>query len=392
MRKLVSFCIAVMLSVIVIGLVACGGDSDEDAEGAGTGPSVSYLVPRNKADRVPTTTAFQITFNEDVVTPSAANLSFSPGVSGTVSYDAFSRTMTFRPSSALSQSADYSMTVSGVANTEGETMSPLTISFRTSSADTTPPKITATFPEDKQEDLGHDTEIRLRFSEPVDRPKLRAGISFTPGVVVARDDWNFEWGTAGDEEVTITAPRAIDPFEVDEDYAVGVSASSVVDLSGNPMTSNYSLRFKTLQYPVEQGISPNIASSDPVAAWIFVVGRRGGTWVVKWGGSQPQGAAAGGNPSGTITASADGRISDNVDGFATRRDEKVTYSVSSGNGNRLTFSSSHPIGNVENAFGVRFSSTSSYLIFSLSPGTTEYINIGTKREHPSKSRFVLVNE
>ena len=86
------------------------------------------------------------------------------------------------------------------------------------------------------------------------------------------------------------------------------------------------------------------------------------------------------------------KVLEDVEAFATRRDERTTYSVTKGNGNRLTFNASAAIGNVDNAFGVRFGSTSSYLIFSLTPGTAEYINIGSGHEHPSKGTFVLPNK
>jgi hypothetical protein len=280
------------------------------------------------------------------------------------------------------------MTVSGITGMEGNAMSPFTISFSTASADTKRPEITSIYPEDNQKDLGHDTEIILTFSEPVDRTKLRDGISFDPKVDVLPDDWFLEWGTVEDEEATIFPPTGADPFDLDEEYTLNISKGSVVDLSGNFMLSDYKVQFRTLKYPVERTVSPNLGSAIPDPLWMFIVGKRGGTWVVVWGGTQPQGAPAGNSPGGTITASADGRISDKVDTNATRRDERVTYSVTSGNGNRLTFSSQN-LNNQGNSFRIMFDSSSSYLIFSLRPATPQYINIGTRLEHPSGNPFVL---
>jgi len=390
MKKLILVCTALLLSFTIMGLVGCGEDLDEEMEKSSKGPSISYLVPKNGAKDVPTTTAFVITFNRDIVTPSAANLTFTPGVSGTVSYDADTRTLVFKPSSALSKYADYSMEVTGITDVEGNAMLPVTVNFKTSLADARRPEIISTYPGNRQKDLGHDTKIILRFSEPVDRTKFWDSISLDPRVGLSSDTWALEWGSGDDEEVTIFPPPGADPFEVNKEYALKIAKDNVVDLSDNHMFLDYELRFHTLRYAVEKAVSPGVGTTNLDPVWIFTVGKRGGTWVVVWGGERPQGAPAGNNPGGTITASADGHIFDDVDTHATRKNEKVTYSVSSGDGNRLTFSSQNLNG--KNSFRVIFGSSSSYLTFSLRPVTSQYINIGTKLEHPSRSPFILPNK
>jgi hypothetical protein len=387
MRKMVSFCIALMLSFTLIGLIGCGEDSEGEPEKSARGPSISTMVPENGAKDVPTTASVLIAFDKAVVTPSAASLVFTPAVTGDVSYDAVTSTLVFKPSTELSKYTDYSLKVHGVMDMEGNSMSPVTINFTTSIADTERPEVTSTFPEDGQKDVGHDTDIIIRFSEPLDRTKLRKGIAFAPRIDSDLDEWFFGWSTANDEEVTISPPAGIEPFEVNEEYTLVLLKSSVVDLSGNAMIADHQVTFRTLKYAVEKAANPAIASTMIDPSWMFTVGKRGGTWVVAWGGERPQGAPTGSSPGGTITASADGQISDDVETQATRKDQKVTYSVSKGNGNRLTFSSDDLDG--KNSFRIIFGSSSSYLIFSLRPATAQYINIGTKSDHPSRSTFIL---
>ena len=393
MKKIIPFCIMFMLSFALIGLLGCGEDSEGELEESteGTkGPSISSMIPKNGAQDVPTTTSLLITFNRAIVTPSAANLLFTPPVAGTVSYDADGFFLIFKPSAELGKFADYSLEINGITDVEGNSMSPATIKFTTSVPDITRPDITLTSPEDGQKDLVHDTNIVIRFNESLDRPKLREGIIFAPQVDVDSDEWHLDWGTAGDEEVTISPPVGTEPFELNKDYTLVLSKGSVVDLSGNAMITDLNLRFRTLRYRVEKAANPSVASTKVNPSWIFTVGKRGGTWVVTWGGVRPQGGPAGSSPSGTITASADGQIFDDVETEATRNNEKVTHSVSNGNGNRLTFSS--PNLDNKNSFRVIFGSSSSYLTFSLRPATPQYINIGTKPDHPSSSTFVLPNK
>ncbi len=389
MRRLVTICTTILLYLTITCLVGCGGDSEEDLANAG-GSGIFYMVPGNGASGVPTTSAFLITFDRNVATPSAGNLAFTPGVSGTVSYDEDIATLLFKPSSDMNENADYSMTISGIIDMEGNAMPSTTINFSTSTADRTRPRISFSYPGDKDKDVGHDTQIVLIFDEPVDRSKLQDGISFDPTTSIPLDDWIIEWGGLSGEELTMIPPVGVEPFGLNKEYTLKISKGSVVDLSDNAMVSDYKAKFKTLRYAVEKDINPMITSMFPDSMWLFVVGKRGGTWVLFWGGTQPPGSPAGTNPGGTITASSDGRIGDDVETNASRKGTNVTQSVSRGNGNRLTFSSQTI--NAASTYRMLFSSSSSYLTFTLNPGTPEYINIGKEHGHPSRSTFVLSNK
>jgi len=392
MRKVVLPYVVLLLSFAIVGLTGCGEEAEEAVEKVGAGPLIFGVIPKDGAKDVPTTAAILVTFDKDINTPSTANLSFTPGVSGDVSYDPGTRTLVFRPSTPLNNQANYSMTVGGITDLEGNAMSPVTISFTTSVPDTKRPEITFTSPVDGQKDIGHDASISIGFSEPMDRIRFRSGISFEPEVDLSPDEWLLEWVVADHEEVKISPPLGVEPFEVDAEYTLRLLKDSVVDLSGNSMISDHKLQFHTLRYPVEKIESLSLPKTFAEVRWIYVVGKWGSNWVVIWGGTQPGGGApSGSNPSGTITASADGRILDNVETLATRGGDAFTPTVTKGDGNRLTFQTAS-LDN-QKSFRIVFGTTSSYLTFELRSASgmipPEYVHIGSNFEHPSRTPFTM---
>ncbi len=394
MRKLIWFCVTLMLSSGIMGLVGCGGDSEEELEDVKSGPSIFSIIPENGAKGVPTTAAIVVVFGEDINTPSSGNLIFTPGASGEVSYDSDSHTLMFRPSSDLSDRTDYSLTLEGIAGLDGELMSPVTISFTTSVPDTQRPKIESTLPEDGQKDIAHGTDIVIRFSEPMDRIKLRDSISFDPRVDLSLDEWMIEWTVGNNEEAIISSPAGSNPFDVNKEYTLTLSKDSVMDLSGNSLVRDYDLSFRTLKYPVEDIGNLTFGSPAVTPLWMYIVGKVGGKWVVVWGGARPNGAPSQNSPSGTITASADGEIQDDVETFAGNANNAFTPTVTKGDGNRLTFQTVNL--NNNRRFRMIFNSTSSYLIFDLrsSAGTipSQYVHIGKGFANPSRTPFIMKNK
>jgi hypothetical protein len=302
----------------------------------------------------------------------------------------------FKPSVPLSNTTDYSMTIDGIADLEGNAMSPVTINFTTSVPDKKRPEVTLTSPEDGQKDIGHDAEILIRFNEPMDRLKLRGSISFDPRVEVSADQWLFDWGFGDHEEVTIYPPIGVEPFDLDEEYTMRLLKGSVLDLSGNPMVSDYKTKFRTLKYPVEKIDNLSISTWLEEPQWFYIVGKIGGTkWAVIWGGVQAKGGPSQNRPNGTITASSDGEILPNdVEGNCSNGNHNFTPTVSKGKGNRLTYQSTNM--NNRRKYRMIFSATSSYLTFDLrsSAGTIpkEYVHIGGNRVSPSRTPFILRNK
>ena len=390
MRKVILFPIVLLLCFTITELIGCGGDEEEE-EAAG-GSWVFNAIPKNGATDVPTTVAILVIFKKDIVTPSVSNLAFVPAVSGDVSYDPDTRTLVLKPSAPLRNNTDSSKPIDGIGDMEGGSMSPVTIKFTTSVPDTEGPIVTLTYPEDGQKDLGHDTEISITFSEPMDRAKFPSSISFDPSAGIS-DEWLFEWATVGDEQVTVSPPRGIEPFEVNKEYTMKFSRSSVMDLSGNTMPADYELTFRTLKYPVERIGNLNFPNGLIEPVWMYAVGRSGKKWVVSWGGEQPKGAPSQNTPSGTITASADGQIQDSVEAIPSNASNVFTPTVTKGNGNRMTFETVNL--NNNRRFRMVFSSTSLYVTFDLrsSAGTIpkQYVHIGNDLINPSGTPFTMEN-
>lgn len=392
MRKVISLYISLLLALTIIGLVGCGDDSDP--EFVDSGPSIDWMVPKNGAADVPTNTAILITFDEEINTPATGNLSFTPGLSGTVSYDPDSYTLTFRPSTELGITTEYTLTIDGITDVAGNAMTPTTIKFTTSVLDNQRPEITLTSPKDGQKDIGHGEDMVIRFSEPMDRSRLRNAIYFTPEIDVAQDEWILEWSLAGDEIVTISPPPGTEPYPVNKDCTLLLSKSSVVDVSGNPVLTDLQLKFKTLRYPIEKIGRPIFHVKKVAPLWFYTLGEWNRRWVVIWGGGQAQGGPSQNSPSGTITASADGYILEDVELIPSNAGNAMSGNVSKGNGNRLSYSSANL--NNKKIFTMVFASTSKYLTFDMrsSAGTIpkKYVHIGLNYENPSRTPFILNNE
>lgn len=387
MKKLISFSITLLLTFTIIGLTGCGEDEEPEVS---SGSGVVYVFPKNGMSDVPTTTSMQATFKKDVFAPSAANVIFTPGVGGAVSYDSDSYTMTFKPSSPLAGNIEYTMKIDGITDKSGDSVSPVTVNFTTSGPDKTRPEIIFSSPEDDQVDIGHDPDIVLKFSEPMDRPKLRSGISIQPTVEPDIEEWFFEWGIGDEEELTIFPSAGLEPLEVNKEYVLVIPNSSIVDLSGNSMLGSHTVTFKTLKYPVERVANEYFRLSMVEEAWLFRVGRFGNKWAVFYGGQRPKSGPSAANPAGTVTASADGHIVEESVDYWEAEGRAHTISVTKGDGNRLSFTSTAD--QVDDYYRVMFSSTSRYLTFQFSGVSKEWIHIGNDLTNPSRTPFIMEND
>ena len=69
---------------LIVGLIGCGGGDSETVTQA---PSVEYSFPKNGSTLISTTASIMLIFDSDIAPQSAGNFIFTPGVSGSVSYD-----------------------------------------------------------------------------------------------------------------------------------------------------------------------------------------------------------------------------------------------------------------------------------------------------------------
>lgn len=249
------------------------------------------------------------------------------------------------------------------------------------------PEIVYSFPADGQKDIAHDDRIVIKFSEAVDQDKFWKSIYFTPPMSLS--DWTPSWAS---KEVTINPPVGTKPFDLNSEYTLVVPRSGVVDLYGHSMALDYRITFKTLKYPVETIKGGITFSGKPAISWLFTVGKANSLWAIYWGGTRDANGPAWSSPGGTITASADGRIDEkSIETWISEAGYPITFSVSKGNGNSLTFTGATSGLN----YSIMFDSTSSYLTFDLRSGGTvskDYVSIGPAYSHPSRTPFILKNK
>jgi hypothetical protein len=382
MRRLVLLFAASLLSFALIGLTGCGGDEEVVA----AGPVISYVAPRNESTGVATTASVFVAFDKAINSPTAANLVFTPGVGGTVSYDRPSYTLIFKPSSPLASNTGYSFKVTGITDLGGNPMDPVTVKFKTGTTDATRPRIEHSYPEDKQKDIGPNDAVKLTFDEDIDRTKLWDGITFTPSV--DREGWFLKWSLA-ESAVEVTPPAMGEVYDLNEDYTVVIDSDSVADLSGNTTSSDYVISFKTFRYPLEKIPNLTIPNAKLEPNWLFHVGRAGGRkWVIICGGQRPAKGPSNTTGSVTVTASADGRIADGYDFWQTEYYAR-TISVSKGNGNRITCSTT--LDQADDYYQLIFSSSSRFLTFQVGV-SKEWVHIGKDQISPERTPFAMEND
>jgi len=106
------------------GTISIGGKTFTITQTAGQALAVTAVNPVNNSDNMPLSSPVRVTFNKDVNPDTLSSATFSvSGVSGTVTYDASSRTATFTPSSQFAKSTTYTATISAsVADTSGDSL------------------------------------------------------------------------------------------------------------------------------------------------------------------------------------------------------------------------------------------------------------------------------
>ncbi len=195
-----------------------------------TPPTVISKTPAPDATGVTIISTVQAVFSEAIQSSSAVisvkDAANNP-VPGSTSYNGNTKTATFTPTANLSPSTVYTVTVSGATDLAGNTMTATSWSFTTAAADTTPPALTSTTPNDGQTSVSVTAPILATFSEPVQ--------SATIAVSVRDSGNNAVTGTtsyeAGTNTLTFT-PSA--PLAGSAVYTVTVSGAK--DFSDNIMS------------------------------------------------------------------------------------------------------------------------------------------------------------
>ena len=242
-----------LLSGLLSVLFACGGggggSTPPPPPPAPTPLSVSSVNPTNNATSVPVTTkvtfVFSASLDPGTVTASSVTLlANNVVVPATVSTS--NATVTLTPSAPLNYSSVYTTKVlTSVKNTSGTALSAqFSSSFTTASyVDTTPPTVVSVNPTTNATNVPISTSVSVTFSEPVAESSVNAtSCELLLGAVQVSASISFD--TTG-KVVTLTPAS---PLAYASTYSV-VLTTSVTDLAGNALASQFSSSFVTAAAP-----------------------------------------------------------------------------------------------------------------------------------------------
>jgi uncharacterized protein YkwD len=192
--------------------------------------------------RVSVATAFQIAFAGPIDTASVADaIRFDPPVDGTLAWVAASdqgTAFTFTPSAPLAPDRRYRLTVTGVRDTDGLTLEPVTLLVRTTHA----PSVIRFRPRADTLDVARDAAISVRFSEAMDRTATAAAFKVTIGSKAVAG--TVRW--AESDRVLVFTPSAALPYGTT--VAADV-AGTAVSVAGVPVEAPARAIFRTVRKP-----------------------------------------------------------------------------------------------------------------------------------------------
>jgi hypothetical protein len=262
--------VAVLALLAVVGCHRRRHHDDDGGNSGNSAPFVVSTVPAAGATGVVGTNAVVATFNEDMAASTINALSFTltgPGATpqaGTVSYDGATMSARFLPTAPFAPGSLFTARVTtAVTDLDGNAMSSdYTWSFTTTS-DGIRPIVISTIPAAGATNVATNTKIVAYFNEALN-PSTISGTSFLvtgPGTTVVTGTLTYD-----------AANRSI-VFDPDFLLTTGTTftvriTTSVEDVAGNSMTSDYVWSFTT-------GLStdvtpPTVTSTNPADGAIGV--------------------------------------------------------------------------------------------------------------------------
>ncbi|HVF38960.1 MAG TPA: Ig-like domain-containing protein [Gemmatimonadaceae bacterium] len=216
-----------------------------------TAPTVVSTNPASGAGGVGVSSTVSVTFSEtmDPATISSSTITLAPSggsaVAATVSYNAGSNTATLIPSSPLSNSTTYTLTVTtGVKDAAGNSLaSAFTTSFSTAAAvDTTPPVVATVTPANGAGGIAVSTTVIAGFNEPMDPATINTstvGLRTTSSGAVVSGAVTYD---ASARTVTFTPSS---PLAAGTDYTFAITTGAR-DVTGNALASAFASTFTTV--------------------------------------------------------------------------------------------------------------------------------------------------
>ncbi|MBX6311548.1 MAG: Ig-like domain-containing protein [Isosphaeraceae bacterium] len=225
-------------------------------------PRVTATSPADGATDVPTNATVRVTFSQPMNTATFTTSTFQlrnasgSTVPTTFSYDSTTNTAILTPSSALANSASYTIFVqggtSGVKSSAGVPLaSNFTASFTTAAA---VPRVTATNPANGASNVNPNTTVQVTFSQPMNASTI------TTSTIQLRNSSNVAVGaTVTYNTSTNTATLTpTSPLANSSTYTIFVRGGSngVKSTAGVAMTANYTASFTTAAALRVTGSSP----------------------------------------------------------------------------------------------------------------------------------------
>lgn len=214
-----------------------------------TPPDVSSTDPSDGDTGVALDVVITAVLSEKIVEASVSTSSFTletngTPISGFVSYNSSTKTATFDPDSNLSESTEYTATITtGVQDLASNQITEDYIWNFTTQGDTIAPTVTSTIPADSATGVAVDTNINATFSESMD-PSTINDTNFTVGVT----------GTVTYDTNTKTATFTPDADLNNEITYTATITAGVEDLAGNPLGSDYTWTFTTEPADITTGL------------------------------------------------------------------------------------------------------------------------------------------
>ncbi len=143
-----------------------------------TPPTVVSIDPTNGATNVPVNTRVQVVLSESIDTTvvPTSSVQLTPSAAGTVVVSTDRRTLLFTPAANLAVSTSYTVQISGLRDSSGNTMSPVSSAFTTrasSTPDTTAPTVVSFSPSNGATNVAG--ELADRADRERGHPHLRTG-------------------------------------------------------------------------------------------------------------------------------------------------------------------------------------------------------------------------
>lgn len=235
-----------------------GGGTGGGSVGGGTGgggstdttpPEVVSTTPTTTSTNVAVGTTVQVSFSEPM-NPGSVSVTGSPSITfGNQSWNATNSTLTLTPSSALSYSTAYTLTVNGSDVAGNPLSSAFTFTFTTEAMpDTTPPTVISTIPGSGTTGVPTNSPLGVTFSESMNTSSVQ--ISSSPALTFGTPNW-----TNNNTDVTVTPTTAL---AFDTMYTITVTGS---DVAGNAMATAFTFSFRSEMPP--DTTPPTITSSTP---------------------------------------------------------------------------------------------------------------------------------